>query len=68
MKMLLSLRSCGHSGQSCPHGDGFLAHLETVAFFPPFCDLLELEMWGTAVELRFSSLEGLQSREGERWW
>lgn len=50
MKMLLSLRSCGQSGQSCPHGDGFLAQLETVAFFPPFCVLLELEMWGTAVE------------------
>lgn len=39
----------GSQGQSCPHGGGFLAHLETVAVSPPFCEFLELEMWSTAV-------------------
>lgn len=58
----------GSEGQSCPHGDSFLAELGTVAVSPPFCELLELETWGTAVEaeVQLSGGAGEQRRERMR--
>lgn len=48
-----------------------MAELGTVAVSAPFCELLELETWGTAVEAEVQLLEGPESggeRESERWW
>lgn len=41
-----------------------MAQLDTVAFFPPFCELLELEMWGAAVEAEVQLSGGAAEQRG----